>query len=177
MPVAVNESGTVNASLGTTTLGAPLTVRPMGMSLVSLSPISVVGGNAVSGTAKLECAAGPGPITVNLASANSAVANPTSATIAVPVGSTSAPFLVSTTPVGVKSTASISATANGVTKSKTLTVNPAASVSPTSLKFGSVTVGTTSGVLNATLTNKGAAAFPVNSISITGTYASWFAQT
>jgi hypothetical protein len=177
LPVAVNESGTVNASLGSTTLGAPLTVRPMGMSLVSLSPISVIGGNTVSGTAKLECAAGPGPVTVNLRSTNSAVANPTSATIAVPVGSTSAAFLVSTMSVGAKSTASISATANDVTKSKTLTVNPAASVSPTSLSFGSVPVGTTSGVRNAILTNNGSVAFPVNSISITGTYASWFAQT
>jgi len=177
VPVTVNEDGTVNASLGSTTLGAPLTVRPMGMSLVSLLPISVVGGNTVSGTAKLECAAGPGPITVNLASTNSAVASPTSATIVVPIGSTSAPFLVPTTPVGVKSTASISATANGVTKSKTLTVNPAASVSPTSLKFGTVPVGTTSAPLNTTLTNKGAVAFSVNSINLTGTYASWFAQT
>jgi len=177
LPVTVNESGTVNASLGSTTLGAPLTVRPMGMSLVSLSPSSVVGGNMASGTARLECAAGPGPVTVNLASTNSAVANPKSAAIAIPVGSTSGPFLVSTTPVGAKSTVSISATANGITKSKTLTVNPAASISPTSLKFGIVRVGTTSGVLNATLANKGSAAFPVSSIGIMGTYASWFAQT
>jgi hypothetical protein len=176
-PVAVNESGTVNASLGLTTLGAPLTVRPMGMSLVSLSPVSVVGGNTVSGTARLECAAGPGQVTVHLASANGAVAHPATATINVPVGATSAPFQVVTTAVGAKSTASISATVNGVTKSKSLTVTPAAAVSPTSLKFGSVPVGTTSGVLNATLTNRGVTAFPVNSIGITGTYASWFAQT
>jgi hypothetical protein len=40
-----------------------------------------------------------------------------------------------------------------------------------------VPVGTTSGVRNAILTNNGSVAFPVNSISITGTYASWFAQT
>jgi len=75
-----------------------------------------------------------------------------------------------------KSFATISGTANGVTKSKKLTVNVAAAVSPTSLKFGSVAVGTTR-VLNATLTNKGTAAFAVSSISPTGSNATLYSQT
>jgi hypothetical protein len=53
----------------------------------------------------------------------------------------------------------------------------AAAVSPTSLRFGSVALGTASAPLNATLSNNGAAAFSVSSISLTGTGASWFAQT
>ena len=84
----------------------------------------MIGGNTVSGTAKLECKAGPGPVTVNLASSNAAVANPTSASISVPVGVTSAPFQVATSPVGASSKATISATANGSTKTKVLTVTP-----------------------------------------------------
>ena len=122
--VAVNQAGTVSASLGPVTLGQPLTLRPMQMYSLSLTPTTVIGGNMVSGTAKLECKAGPGPVTVSLASTNTAVANPTAASISVPVGVTSAPFQVATSPVAVTTKATISATANGSTKTPVLTVTP-----------------------------------------------------
>jgi len=122
--VAANQEGTVSATLGSVTLGQPLTVRPMLMYSVSLTPTTVIGGSMVSGTAKLECKAGPGPVAVSLASTNGAVANPTVASISVPVGYTSAAFQVATTPVAVSSKATISATANGSTKTKVLTVTP-----------------------------------------------------
>jgi hypothetical protein len=122
--VAANQEGTVSATLGSVTLGQPLTVRPMLMYSVSLTPTTVIGGNMVSGTAKLECKAGPGPVAVSLASTNAAVANPTVASISVPVGYTSAAFQVATTPVAASSKATISATANGSTKTKVLTVTP-----------------------------------------------------
>jgi hypothetical protein len=96
----------------------------MQMYSLSLTPTTVIGGNMVSGTAKLECKAGPGPVTVSLASTNAAVANPTVASISVPVGYTSAAFQVATTPVAVSAKATISATANGSTKTKVLTVTP-----------------------------------------------------
>ena len=176
-PVSVEETGTVSATLGVTALSQNLTVRPMGMLSVALSPTTVVGSNTVTGTAKLECKAGPGPITVDLLSSKPEVANPVAAGIVVPQGVQSAPFDITTSPVLSKTTASISGTANAITKSKTLTVTLAASVSPTSLKLGSVPIGQTSAPLTATLTNKGAISFAVNSISLTGTAASWFAQT
>jgi hypothetical protein len=122
--VAVNQAGTVSATLGPVTLGQPLTLRPMQMYSLSLTPTTVIGGNMVSGTAKLECKAGPGPVTVSLASTNAAVANPTVASISVPVGYTSAAFQVATTPVAVSAKATLSATANGSTKTKVLTVTP-----------------------------------------------------
>ncbi|RPH58358.1 MAG: choice-of-anchor D domain-containing protein [Acidobacteria bacterium] len=62
-------------------------------------------------------------------------------------------------------------------KSKTLTVIPAASVSPTSLKFGIVAVGATGGPLVATVINKGKVPFTVQNIGITRTYASSYAFT
>jgi hypothetical protein len=71
----------------------------------------------------------------------------------------------------------ITGEASTTTKSRRLNVLPAAEVSPTSLKFGSVLVGQTSAPLNATLSNKGAVPFTVNGISLTGTAASWYAQT
>lgn len=177
VPVSVNESGVVSATLGGVTLNKPLTVRPIALSLLSLSPTTVVGGLPATGKATLECAAGPGSIMVNLGSSNAAVAAPAAASISVPKGSSTANFSVTTGSVASKVSVSISADANGVTKSKKLTVTPAASISPTSLKFGSVPVGATSNVQIATLTNKGGAAFSVSSIGITGTYASWFTQT
>jgi secreted trypsin-like serine protease len=177
LAVATEEPGTVSAALGGTTLHQPLTVRPMGMYSVSLSPTSVVGGKPVAGTARLECKAGPGAVTVHLASTDPSVAKAVAASISVPQGLQTATFDVITNPVSAKSYVTLSGTANGISKSKRLTVTPAASVSPTSLKFGYVVVNTTSPVLSATLYNNGTSAFSVASISVTGTSARYFAQT
>ena len=175
--VGARQTGTVSAALGSTTLSQPLALRPMGMLSVTLVPTTVAGTQAVAGTAKLECKAGPGPVTVNLASSQPAVAQPVAPAVVVSQGLQSASFDVATSKVLVKATASISGTANGITKSKTLTVTPAATVSPTVLNFGSVTVGSTSAPLSASLTNKGAIAVAIDSIAVTGTYASWFPMT
>jgi hypothetical protein len=122
--VAVGESGTVRATLGTTTLTQDLTVRPMGVDCLSLKPSKVAGGKAVNGSATLECKAGPGPILVELSSTNPAVATPVPSSITVPVGAQLGSFDVATSPVAEKATPSINATANGVSKSQTLTVSP-----------------------------------------------------
>jgi photosystem II stability/assembly factor-like uncharacterized protein len=124
-PVALTEIGTVRATLGPVTLSRPLAVRPIGMLSVALAPTPVVGGLPVNGIAKLECKAGPGPIVVDLASTNPAVAHPTVASIVLPVGTQTGAFVVETTSVAVTTKPAIRATANGITKSKTLVVNPA----------------------------------------------------
>jgi hypothetical protein len=176
-PVATLESGIVKVTSAIATVSQDLVVRPMGLTSITLTPTSVVGSQPSTGKATLECKAGPGPVTVDLATTNGAVAYPVAANIVVPQETQSATFNVVTNPVLTKTTATISGTANGITKSKVLTVTPAAVVSPASLKFGSVAVGTTSGPLSVTLTNKGAVGFSVNSIAVTGTFANWFAQT
>jgi probable HAF family extracellular repeat protein len=177
VPVAVAESGVVRATVGGTTLSQNLTVRPMGLRSITLTPTSAVGGNQVTGKATLECKAAPGAILVDLSSGNAAVATPVAAGVAVLQGLQSVSFDVTTRAVQAKSYATIAGTANGITKSKKLTVNVAAAVSPTRLGFGSVPVNTTSGPLNATLTNKGATAISVSSIGLTGTNAKYYAQT
>jgi hypothetical protein len=53
---------------------------------------------------------------------------------------------------------------------------PAASLSPSSLSFGSQTVGTTSAAKSSTLTNTGNAALTISGMSVTGTNAGDFAQ-
>ena len=176
-PVAKLERGTITANFGGTLRTHNLSVRPIGMLSVVLDRTTVVGTNAVAATAKLECKAGPGPITVDLASSNAAIADPVAASIGVPQGLQSVPFDVATSKVLIKRTVSISGTANGRRKSKTLTVTPASFVSPTSLTFGTVPVGATGAPRAATLINKGKMSFTVGSIGITGTHPASFAMT
>lgn len=122
--VASNESGTVSATLGGTTIDRALTLTRIGASTVTLTPTTVVGGSMVNAVAKLTCKAGPGPILVELDSTLPAVANPTLPSVLVPVGVQTAAFQVTTSPVAVTTKPKIRARANGVTKSKTLTVTP-----------------------------------------------------
>jgi len=102
----------------------PLTVRPIGMLSVALTPTTVVGGLPVNGVAKLECKAGPGPILVEFGSTLPAVASTTVPNVLIPVGVQTAPVTVTTSPVAKTTKPKITATANGLTKSKTLTVTP-----------------------------------------------------
>ena len=97
----------------------------MGPKAVTLSPTSVVGGSPVDGMVTLECPAGPGEIVVTLSSSKPLVAVPDTLGITVPPGMTTGLFTVTTAPVGKITKPSISATANGKTKSKTLSVTPA----------------------------------------------------
>jgi len=97
--------------------------------------------------------------------------------IVVPQSLKSQTFAVATNPVLAKSSAMITGEASTTTKSRRLNVVPAAAVSPTRLAFGSVAVGQTSGAMVATLRNDGVVSFAVNSISLTGSYASWYSQT
>jgi hypothetical protein len=100
-----------------------LTVRPIGVASVSISPNPVVGPSPATGTVTLECPAAPGNIVVTLTSDSPAVANVVPS-IRVPAGATSAPFHVSTADVSVVRYANIRATANGVWKAVRLQVNP-----------------------------------------------------
>jgi len=53
---------------------------------LTLTPITVVGSQPVAGSAKLECKAGPGPLTVDLGSNAPAVALPVAANVVLPQG-------------------------------------------------------------------------------------------
>jgi len=119
--VAGVETAIIDASIGGVSASQALTLKPMGLTSMTLSPTSVIGGSLVSGTVKLECAAGPSPVVVALSSSKPA-ASPTTGTVTIPVGMTTFPFTVTTTPVTATAKPVITATVNGVTKSKTLTV-------------------------------------------------------
>lgn len=110
----------------TVTPAAP-TPAPLSLSSLTLTPSAVVGGNAVQGRVTLSAAA-PAATVVNLASSNAVATVPASVTVAA--GATSASFNINTTTVTTATSAIISGTFNGVTRSATLTINPVAAPPP-----------------------------------------------
>jgi hypothetical protein len=119
-----SEAGTVSATYGGTTLTKPLTVRPMSVLSIPITPTTLVGGGISTGVVKLECKAAPGPILVEFGSTLPAVAGTTVPNVLIPVGVQTAPVTVTTSPVTKTTKPKLTATANGLTKSKTLTVTP-----------------------------------------------------
>ena len=99
----------------------------LSLTSLTLASSSVVGGNSVQGTVRLSAVA-PSAIVVHLASSNASASAPASVTIEA--GATSASFTVGTTAVTVTTSAVISGTFNGVTRSATLTINPVATPLP-----------------------------------------------
>jgi hypothetical protein len=176
LAVPAEVSGEVSVRLGRQTVSRPLTLRRIGLQSLSVTPSQIVGGAGAAGVARLECRAGPGPITVQLSGTDPAVARPTVASIEIPVGAQSGAFAVQTSPVLATVSPRIVGTAGGLTRSRTVRVLPAAALSPTALRFGSVAVGATS-TLTATLSNRGSAPFAVAGFSWSGSGAGAFSQT
>ncbi|GFE60844.1 LamG-like jellyroll fold domain-containing protein, partial [Geobacter sp. AOG2] len=119
---------------------------PPALSGVSLAPGSLVGGNSSVATVTLSAPAPSEGAVVTLTSSNASVAM-VPESVMVPAGSTSTTFTISTTSVTTAVTVSVSAVFEGVTKSGSLTVNPAVNLSaltlsPTSLTGGGSSQGT-----------------------------------
>ena len=98
------------------------------LSAVSVNPSQVVGGNPSSGTVNLTSTAPAGGATVTLSSASTSVSVPPSVTIGQ--GASTANFGITTTAVTTQTLSTVSATYSGVTKTTTLTVNPASAPPP-----------------------------------------------
>jgi len=132
------ETLTITASIGSSQQSATITLNPVNLSSISVSPTSVVGGNSSTGTVTLTAAAPSVGISVNLSSGNSSVTVPPSVT--VPGGATSATFTVNTT--GVDASTSVTITGSlGTTRTCSLTVTAASltslSLSPNTVLGGS----------------------------------------
>jgi len=124
IPVTSTQTGRITARYGEESRSRTLTVRPIGVQWVTLTPNPAIGGTTVSGTVTLDCPAVPGDIVVRLSSSLPSVASPTVTTLTIPMGSRTGDFTVSTRAVSSPTKVNIHAAANGVRKSKTLTVNP-----------------------------------------------------
>ena len=126
-PIATNSvASTTGVSISGTfngTQAALLTVVPVGISTLSLSPAMVAGGAATStGTVTLTGPAPPSGAVIALTSNNSSVAS-VPATMAIPPGSTSGTFTVTTTSVVATVKVGVSAIYNGI-QAATLWVTP-----------------------------------------------------
>ena len=112
--VVTNSAGSATSNAATLTVTVPLPT----VSSLTLSPASVIGGTSSTGTVTLSGPAPAGGAQVLLSSNNSAASVPASVT--VPAGATSATFTVSTSIVVVSTSAKISASYNGTSRTATL---------------------------------------------------------
>ena len=122
--VTTNVSGNVTASYAGVSHALALTVRPIRVKTLTLTPNPVAGGSTTTASLVLECAAPAGGAVVTLASSNGSVAAPTVTTVTVPAGATTASFSVRTSPVTASTTVNIYGTVYGVRKAAALTVRP-----------------------------------------------------
>ena len=143
--VASTRTVTVTASDGSTTVSAVLTVNPLLLSGLSLSPSSLVGGAAAQGTVTLNGPAGASGAMVQLASSDATLAVVPS-TVVVAAGASSTSFTVSTVPVAAATPVKVSATFGSTSQTATLTLQPIAisalALSPTSVAGGAASAGT-----------------------------------
>jgi FG-GAP-like repeat len=127
-PVSSNTTVTLTANFNGTWTATSLIVTPTpgAASLASLavSPSSVVGGNASTGTVTLSGPAPAGGAAVGLSSSGSAATVPTSVT--VPGGAQSATFGITTSTVTTSTTVTVTGSFAGTSRSATLTVTPSA---------------------------------------------------
>jgi RHS repeat-associated protein len=142
-PVGASAGSTITATFNQYTAAASVLVVPADLSSITLSPSTIVGGDAVTGTITLT---GPAAmnLTVSLGSNNSAASVPASVSIAA--GSASANFPVTTTSGVTGTTAVISATLNATTRQATLVFADAElsalSISPSSILNSASATGT-----------------------------------
>jgi len=131
------------------------------LSAVSLSPASVVGGAASTGTVTLTAAAPTGGAVVTLSDTSTAATVPASVTVLA--GATSATFAVTTSTVTASTPVTITGSFDGATRTATLTVNPAgAAVTLTvtaSGRSGERITSSPAGI-NVTVGSAGSASFP-----------------
>ena len=125
-PVAANISVTITATRNSIARTATLTVTAPGavLNAVSVSPATVQGGGASTGTVTLSGPAPAGGTVVSLTSSNTAAAQ-VPASVTVTAGATTATFTVTTSPVGANTPVTITAACSSVTRTAAMTVTAA----------------------------------------------------
>jgi hypothetical protein len=133
-------SAVITATYNGVSLTQDISVAVPKLASLTLTPTSLIGGASSTGTVALSVAAPTGGATVTLTSSNTKDATVPS-TVAIPAGSTSATFTITTVGVTASATATIDAKLGSVSKTEVLTIKPqsvqSVSISPTSLVGGS----------------------------------------
>ncbi|HSS70410.1 MAG TPA: hypothetical protein VLQ46_07125 [Casimicrobiaceae bacterium] len=161
------------------------------LSSISASPNPVGGGNPSTGTVTLAAPAPANGVVVALSSASNAAVVPASVTVGQ--GASSANFAITTSVVATQNLITLSAKYNNITKTTTLTVNPAAAgalatftLNPTVVVGGNPSTGTVTltapappGGASVTLTSSSSprAAVPANVVVAAGMTAKSFTVT
>jgi hypothetical protein len=121
--VAGKQTGQIVATSGASSVSRNVTVRPIGVKSIVLTPSKVRGGSESVATITLEAPAAPGDITVKVSSSKAAAA-PASATLVIRAGALTATTVVKTSAVSADLVITIKATANGLSKNAKLTLTP-----------------------------------------------------
>ena len=143
--VATSTPVKISATLRTVTKAATLTVKPVALLSVKLSPASLYGGATSMATVTLNGEAPAAGAVIALATSNTSIAS-LPATVTVPGGTTSAAVTVQTEPVSPTTAVTISAVYGGLTRTANLTVKApilsAITLSPTGVTGGSPSTAT-----------------------------------
>jgi hypothetical protein len=171
-------------------LGWKPTVSAPALASISASPNPVVGGNPSTGTVTLTASAPANGVVVALSSASNTAVVPASVTVGQ--GASSANFAITTSGVVTQNLITLSASYNSVTKTTTLTVNPAAeklaslALNPTAVVGGNPSSGTVTltapapvggAIVTLTSSNSSRASVPANVVVAAGTMAQSFTVT
>jgi hypothetical protein len=140
-PVAANTLANISAGWNGTSVQSQLMLTPQGQpASIALSPASVTGSTSTFATVTMAAASATDQ-TLQISSSNPA-ASLTATSLLIPAGSTTGGFFINTAAVSAQTLATISVSGGGVTRSATLTLNPA--VAPTSVSL-TVSAGGRSG--------------------------------
>jgi len=120
--VPAQTSATITATVGASVKTGTLVLTAERLTGLSIAPTVTNWAQAATGTITISAPAPAGGVTVALASNNAAA--PVPATIVVPVGTTTAPFKIISTYVGVNTNVVITATLNGLNAQAPLTLTP-----------------------------------------------------
>lgn len=135
-PVSASEGGTITATYGSSSKTDTLTVRPIGVQLISINPSPVVGGQTATGTVTLERVT-PTALAVSLSDNIASTTIP--ASITVPAGKSSATFTINTQAVAANQNGTLTAKANGISRSLAYTVKTANATLCSTMRFGPAT--------------------------------------
>jgi hypothetical protein len=139
--VAANTLANITATWNGASVQSPLTITPQGQpASIALSPASVTGSTGSFATVTMAAASATDQ-TFQISSSNAA-ASLTATSLLIPAGSTTGGFFINTAAVSTQTLATISVSGGGVTRSATLTLNPA--VAPTTVSL-TVSAGGRSG--------------------------------
>jgi hypothetical protein len=147
--------------VGTSSVAQSSTIQNTGTAPLTISGISLTGANAAAYSQSSNCPTSPSTLAV-------------SATCTISV--TFSPAASGSMTAGVSIADNASNSPQSIALSGTGAA-PAVTLTPTSLPFGSQTIGTRSAAQTTTLRNSGSAPLLVSSVGITGTNAGDFAQT